>query len=79
MGDTTKQNLLPLPGGEEFGLKDVNVVEKTTPFQGYFRIDKYKVRHRLFKGGWSGVMEREIFDAAMPWRSSPTIPGPTVS
>jgi ADP-ribose pyrophosphatase len=62
VADTTKQNPLPPLGGEEFGPKDVDVVELTTPFQGYFQIDKYRLRHRLFQGGWSGVMEREIFE-----------------
>jgi ADP-ribose pyrophosphatase len=41
---------------------DVEVVEKTTPFQGYFRIDRYKFRHRLFRGGWSDVFSREVFE-----------------
>ena len=41
---------------------DVEVIEKTTPFKGYFRIDRYRLRHKLFEGGWSGEMEREIFE-----------------
>jgi ADP-ribose pyrophosphatase len=41
---------------------DVEVVEKTTPFQGHFRLDHYRLRHRLFEGGWSGEMSREIFE-----------------
>jgi ADP-ribose pyrophosphatase len=41
---------------------DVEVIEKTTPFQGYFRVDRYTFRHRLFGGGWSGAMTREVFE-----------------
>lgn len=41
---------------------DVEILEKTTPFKGYFRIDRYRLRHRLFAGGWSGEMIREIFE-----------------
>lgn len=41
---------------------DVDIIEKTTPFEGYFRIDRYRLRHRLFEGGWSGEMTREIFE-----------------
>ncbi|HJO74868.1 MAG TPA: NUDIX domain-containing protein [Rhodospirillales bacterium] len=41
---------------------DVEVIEKTTPFQGYFRLDHYSLKHRLFEGGWSGEMSREIFE-----------------
>lgn len=41
---------------------DVEVIEKTTPFKGYFRIDRYRLKHRLFEGGWSGEMTREVFE-----------------
>ena len=41
---------------------DVEIIEKTTPFQGYFRIDRYRLRHRLFAGGWTGEVVREIFE-----------------
>ena len=41
---------------------DVEIIEKTTPFNGYFQIDRYRLRHRLFEGGWSGEFEREIFE-----------------
>ncbi|MBI1986581.1 MAG: NUDIX domain-containing protein, partial [Rhodospirillales bacterium] len=41
---------------------DVEIVEKTTPFEGHFRIDRYRLRHRLFEGGWSCEMTREIFE-----------------
>ncbi len=41
---------------------DVKIIEKTTPFQGYFRVDRYKLTHALFEGGWSGEMTREVFE-----------------
>ncbi len=41
---------------------DVKVVERATPFQGYFRLDHYRLKHRLFEGGWSGEMSREVFE-----------------
>lgn len=41
---------------------DVEIVEKTTLFEGHFRIDRYRLRHRLFEGGWSGELTREIFE-----------------
>jgi len=41
---------------------DVEVVERTTPFRGYFQLDHYSLKHRLFEGGWSGEMSREIFE-----------------
>lgn len=42
--------------------KDVEIFEKTTPFQGYFRIDRYRLRHRRHDGGWTGEMTREVFE-----------------
>ena len=41
---------------------DVEIIEKTTPFQGYFRIDRYRLKHRLFEGGISTEMTREVFE-----------------
>lgn len=41
---------------------DVEVVERKRPFDGYFKIDRYTLRHTLFEGGWSGAMTREVFE-----------------
>ena len=40
----------------------VEVLEKTTPFKGYFQVDLYRLRHRKFDGGWTEEMSREIFE-----------------
>ena len=40
----------------------VEVREKTTPFKGYFQVDRYRLRHRKFDGGWTDEMTREIFE-----------------
>ena len=37
---------------------DVEVIERTTVYQGYFRVDRY----RLFAGGMSAPIDREIFE-----------------
>jgi ADP-ribose pyrophosphatase len=42
--------------------KDVEVLTKETVFQGYFRVDRYRLRHRTFAGGWSAEMVREVFE-----------------
>ncbi|MBZ0324796.1 MAG: ADP-ribose diphosphatase [Alphaproteobacteria bacterium] len=42
--------------------KDVKTVERRTVYDGYFRIDRYRLRHRLHGGGWSGEMTREVFE-----------------
>jgi ADP-ribose pyrophosphatase len=41
---------------------DIEVLEKTTPFDGYFQIDRYLLRHKQFAGGWSPRVVREIFE-----------------
>jgi ADP-ribose pyrophosphatase len=41
---------------------DVELVEKTTPYDGYFRIGRYRLRHRRFDGGWTEVLAREVFE-----------------
>ena len=41
---------------------DIEVLEQVPVFQGYFRVDRYRLRHRLFGGGWSQPFLREVFD-----------------
>ena len=40
----------------------VEIVEKTTPFEGYFQVDRYRLRHAKFEGGWTDVFQREVFE-----------------
>ena len=40
----------------------VEVLERINRFDGYFRIDVYRLRHRRFGGGWTEVMTRELFE-----------------
>lgn len=44
------------------GATDIEVLEKTTAYQGYFRIDRYTLRHVRFEGGWTKPMTREVFE-----------------
>jgi ADP-ribose pyrophosphatase len=41
---------------------DAEILEYNTPYKGYYRIDTYKLRHRLFAGGWSEPMNREVLE-----------------
>ncbi|SEA00594.1 ADP-ribose diphosphatase [Alkalimonas amylolytica] len=45
-----------------FSVKDVEIRDQSTVFQGFFKIDRYTLRHKLFGGGWSDWMQREIFE-----------------
>src|SRR5262245_735186 len=53
----------PIPS-ERFTMNnhDIEIIEKSTRYSGYFRIDFYRLRHRLFSGGWSGEVQREVFE-----------------
>lgn len=44
----------------EFGHGDVKLLKRETLFQGFFRFDAVEYRHRLYKGGWSDPVRREI-------------------
>ncbi len=41
---------------------DVRISKKETSFRGYFRVERYHLKHRLFEGGWSEAMTREVFE-----------------
>jgi ADP-ribose pyrophosphatase len=45
-----------------FSCGDVIIDGHETLFQGYFRVDRYTLRHRLFRDGWSRPIQREIFE-----------------
>ncbi|MEQ8708982.1 MAG: NUDIX domain-containing protein [Rhodospirillales bacterium] len=38
------------------------IIEKTSPYEGYYRIDRFRVRHSLHDGGTSALLEREVFE-----------------
>ncbi len=40
---------------------DIEILEKTVCYDGYFRLERYRLRHRLFAGGWSDEIARELF------------------
>ena len=49
-----------VPGA--FSKEDVEVLSTETLYQGYFSMVKYRFRHKLFAGGWSEPIEREMFE-----------------
>ncbi len=46
----------------DFTPQDVEIISKETVFKGFFKMVKYCFKHRLFAGGWSDVVEREMFE-----------------
>ncbi len=40
----------------------IDILDKTVCYDGFFRIERYRLRHHLFRGGWSRVLTRELFE-----------------
>jgi ADP-ribose pyrophosphatase len=45
-----------------FQQSDVEILDQSTVFQGFFRINSFRVKHKLFQGGWSSEVKRELFE-----------------
>lgn len=45
----------------QFDRDDVEVLEKKTVYQRFFTFLEYRLRHRLYRGGWSEPLTRELF------------------
>ncbi len=46
----------------QFTPQDVKIISKQTLFKGFFQMVKYTFKHKLFNGGWSQPVERELFE-----------------
>jgi len=44
-----------------FTTADVEIIQRDTAFQGFYRLDVLRLRHRLFAGGWGPELRRELF------------------
>ena len=47
---------------KRFSKTDVELLAHDTVFNGFFKVVKYTFRHKLFAGGWSNPVEREVFE-----------------
>jgi ADP-ribose pyrophosphatase len=47
---------------QQFSAKDIQILSKETLYQGFFKMVKYAFKHKLFEGGWSDVVTREVFE-----------------
>ena len=45
-----------------FNADDAELLSQETCFKGFFTVNKYRVRHKLYQGGRSEVFEREVFE-----------------
>lgn len=53
---------MDLEDGPCFGREDVKILEKTEVYKGFFRMNRYRLKHRMIEGGWSKDLVRECFE-----------------
>ncbi|MGM0632870.1 MAG: NUDIX domain-containing protein [Pseudomonadota bacterium] len=44
-----------------FTRDDIQVLERTTLYSGFFSLEKLRLRHRRYEGGWTDELDRELF------------------
>ena len=49
-------------GRETLWAENVKVLSCNTAYQGFFRVDSYCLQYRLYNGGWSAKLKRELFE-----------------
>ncbi len=42
--------------------KEFKILDKQIAYDGFFRMEKYRVQHTLFEGGWGELVSRELFE-----------------
>ncbi len=52
----------PLAQHEHFTAADVEILQQESCYRGFFRMNRYTLRHKLFAGGWSAPLTRELFE-----------------
>ena len=45
-----------------FDKSHVEVIEKAPCYEGFFTMSQFKVKHKLFNGGWGNEIRRELFE-----------------
>ncbi len=42
--------------------KTIEIIEKSTCYDGFFKLVRYRLKHTLFAGGWSSELLREVLE-----------------
>ena len=50
-----------LPQTCHYSSDDVKIIEKSAGYNGFFKVNVYRLQHRLFAGGWNAPIVRELF------------------
>lgn len=45
-----------------YGKDDLQILKKKPLYKGFFQCNKYTLKHKLFSGGWSPEIQREMFE-----------------
>ena len=45
---------------QQFTQKDIEILKDETIYQGFFKLNKVQFKYKLFAGGWSGTVTREL-------------------
>ncbi|MCL1088090.1 ADP-ribose diphosphatase [Shewanella profunda] len=45
-----------------FSQMDIEILDKKSLYQGFFALEQFTFRHKLFAGGWSQPVCREVFE-----------------
>ena len=48
--------------GHTYGDKDVKIISKESIYDGFLKFSKVKCCFKLFKGGWSSYVTRELIE-----------------
>jgi ADP-ribose pyrophosphatase len=46
---------------QQFSQADCELAAREPLYSGFFRLERFRVRHRLFAGGWTETFAREVF------------------
>ncbi len=46
----------------QFDKNDIEILTQQPLYHGFFKMVKYAFKHKLFNGGWSDTIEREVFE-----------------
>jgi len=44
--------------------KEFEIIKKDVMYDGFYQMERYYIKHTLYKGGWSGEFTRELFRRA---------------
>jgi ADP-ribose pyrophosphatase len=53
----------------------IDIIDKTVAYHGFFRLERYRLRHQLFSGAWSHELVREVFERGHAAAVLPYDPG----